>query len=575
MSLHLPTGYDIFGELLEYKLDFVDKSLFIKEVLDDSTKVCVITRPRRFGKTLNLTMLHYFLSSEYYGTKTAGMFDGLKIANVDEGKYLKEHQGKYPVIFVSLKQVNNNTFEDAYGNLLNTLSLLYNTHCYLIKSKNLQDYEKNKFQKILEKKADRGDVEYALQNLSQLLFQHHGVKPWLLIDEYDTPLQAAYLNHYYDDMVGLLRNMFGVAFKTNPYLNRAIVTGILRISKESLFSQANNVIVYSLLNDKYSEHFGFTESEVDDLLIRSELEVHAQDIKAWYNGYQIGNTILYNPWSITNCLKSGGILKPYWVNTSGNDLIHHTIAHSGDRFRDELESFMEGKTLEMQVNEHVVFGDLAIDGKAGWNLLLMAGYLKPVSERMDFAHKILYQLAIPNLEVRSLYDEILTKWLAVEQDDKWYNEFLEHLLTANFERFTYDLRELLEYTVSYRDTAQNPEAFYHGLMIGLTATLHYRQDYQISSNRESGYGLYDYLILSKNPERPSLVIEIKRVRREKLSDEALTQKLQETAQLGLEQIQVKKYITQAKQESPSPVVQLSLAFCGKEFEWCSITDYAA
>jgi hypothetical protein len=244
MKLNLPTGYDIFGKLIESKLDFVDKTLFIKDLLDDkTTKVSVITRPRRFGKTLNLSMLHYFFSAECYGAKTAGMFDNLKIAQVDGGKYLKEHQGKYPVIFMTLRDLNEENFESAYKNLVNNFADLYNQHFYLLESPHLHPAQKVIFQEILEERAQSQHIEKALYHLTEYLFLHHGVKPWLLIDEYDTPLQAAYLNNYYDKMVKLLRSLFGSAFKTNPYLHRAVVTGILRIAKESLFSGVNNLEV--------------------------------------------------------------------------------------------------------------------------------------------------------------------------------------------------------------------------------------------------------------------------------------------------------------------------------------------
>jgi hypothetical protein len=570
--MNLPTGYDIFGQLIEHKLDFVDKTLFIKDLLDDeTTAVSVITRPRRFGKTLNLTMLHYFFSPECYGIKTAGMFNNLKIAKIDGGKYLKEHQGKYPVIFMTLKGLNENNFQAAYDQYVSLLAHAYRTHRYLVESPTLDSAQQSIFQAIINQTAPLKEVENALQNLSEYLFLHHGVKPWLLIDEYDTPLQAAYLKGYYEEMVEFLRHIFGAAFKTNPYLNRAVVTGILRIAKESLFSGVNNLKVYSILNNKYSQYFGFTESEVDDLLTQSQLATSASEIKTWYNGYQFGNTTVYNPWSIANCLNEKGLLRAYWVNTSGNDLIQKTIIHSDEDFKTKFETLIAGDLLTVTIDENLVFGDLLKEGQASWSLLLMAGYLKPVSQTMD-GTRIHCQVSIPNREVRSLYKEIFEDWLSIQKDNQWYNQFLEYLLTGQLEDFAEEFKDLLERTVSYHDTAQNPEAFYHGLMIGLTATLHYKSDYQIRSNRESGKGRYDYLILSKNPSRPSLVIEIKRVKREKLSHKKLLQKLKETAQAGLEQILVKQYATQAKQESTAPVIQFSLAFCGKEFEWCSSAD---
>ncbi len=326
--MHLPVNSDDFREIIEKKFDFVDKTLWIQEILDEiSVTVMAITRPRRFGKTLNLSMLHYFLAAEVDGRKTQGLFDGLKIAALGE-KYM-QHQGKYPVIFITFKEVRDHDFSIAYSNLINLLHRVYRQHNYLTDSPRLSPAEKEKFKIILERKGSRGDVNSALLDLSYYLYQHHGAKVWLLIDEYDTPIQSAFLNNYYDEVTSLMRSLLGAALKTNPYLERAVITGILRIAKESLFSGLNNIEVYTLLHSNYGEYFGFTESEVNALLNQAGLDKEAVAIRDWYNGYKCGNTIIYNPWSIVHCIKRQGELQPYWVNTSGNDLIKHSLAVGG------------------------------------------------------------------------------------------------------------------------------------------------------------------------------------------------------------------------------------------------------
>ncbi len=574
MPLHLPIGSDNFAKLIEQQLDFVDKSLWIKDLIDDrATEVTVITRPRRFGKTLNLSMLHHFLSRECYGTQTAGMFDKLKIAKVDGGKYVQAHQGKYPIIFITLKSLQDASFELAYNNLEGLLARLYNEHRVLLESSALSTEQKTIFQSVLDECAERKHIDNSLQSLSQYLFQHYGVKPWLLIDEYDTPLQTAYISKsssptktsYYDEMIGLLRAMMGAAFKTNPYLNRAIVTGILRIAKESLFFGVNNLRVFSMLNDHYSQYFGFTQAEVDTLLIQSDKLDKQDEIRAWYNGYQFGNTTVYNPWSIVNYLAEGCLAKPYWINTSSNSLVKELILESTEDIKAQFQLLLEGRAIEIVIDENMTFGNLRQNSAAIWTLLLMSGYLKVVSQTIHEGN-VFAELAIPNWEVAHLYRQMLERWLSGPHDFQWYNRFLNYLLTGNFVEFERELQDLMERVVSSHDTANNPEAFYHGLLIGVTANLHYNKNYRISSNRESGYGRYDYLILSLDPKHPSLVVELKRVKALPTDNEIIIQtKLEQAAKEALQQIQALAYLAEAKTQSSAPILQVALAFCGKRF----------
>lgn len=559
--LRLPIGLENFGEIVSKKLDFVDKSLLIKAVLDDvSTKVIVLTRPRRFGKTLNLSMLQHFFANEAYGLKTKNLFDGLKITACGE-EYLR-HQGQYPVIFISLKDVRDHSFEHALGNLEELIRRIYQEHRSVLTV--LDEEEKTLYHKILAKQAALPELQNSLRNLTEYLFRYTGQKPWLLIDEYDSPIQSAFLQGYYDEMISLIRNLFSAALKTNPYLEKSVITGILRIAKESLFSGLNNVEVYTLLNTQYGEYFGFTEEEVQSLLHRSGLDHDSQAIRNWYNGYQAGNTVIYNPLSIAKCIKEQGELQPYWVNTSDNQLIRTLLIRSSGNFKMHFEQLLQDHSTQALIDENMVFADLDKSETAVWSLLFMAGYLKVVSRRRE-DQGVICQLAIPNREVRNLYRQIIENWLSNGYGVMWYNTFLDHLLTGNFRAFSDELKQVMENIVSSHDTARDPEVFYHGLIIGLTASLYKNPNYEIHSNRESGYGRYDYLILSHDKNKPTLILEFKRVDSVK-DPEQLERKLEQAAQEALTQIEQQHYLTEAQQRGYTRILKIGLAFCGKHFK---------
>lgn len=565
MTLRLPLGYDNFKEIIDKKFDFVDKSLFIKEILDDdTTKVAAITRPRRFGKTLNLSMLNHFLAAEVNGQSTKGLFDGLKIAALGD-EYMR-HQGQYPVIFVSFKDVKDHGFEKALQNLTFLMAELYKEHRYLLTSPKLTDEDKTFYKSILNREADQAMLESAIKSLTAYLSQHHGVKPWLLIDEYDTPIQSAYLHHYYQPMIDCMRNLFGPALKTNPYLERAVITGVLRVAKESLFSGLNNLEVYSLLQSQYGQYFGFTEDEVFSLLQRSQLEEKKEEIRDWYNGYQVGKWTVYNPWSIVNYFKKEGELAPYWINTSDNQLIKDLLTHGSESFKTQFEDLLRGDTVEKIIDENVVFGDLKKNEAAAWSLLLMAGYLKVIDKRLT--EKGPYcTFSIPNREVRGLYARIIEQWLSNGHGMEWFENFLNHLLNGNIPAFEADFRHLVEDTFSVHDTAKDPEAFYHGFMVGATASLYYNKNYEIKSNRESGFGRYDYMIFSHDLSKPTILIEIKRVKMtDGMNVRDLDKILTQVAQQALTQIQQQNYLSEAKQRGRTNILKMGLAFCGKHFQ---------
>jgi len=567
-AMDLPIGYDNFRDVIDQKLNFVDKSLLMKEFLDDKgTQVTLITRPRRFGKTLNLSMMHHYFASNVYGKPTQDLFLGLKIAQQSQ-EYL-QHQGKYPVVALTFKEVKDQDFNSAYDNLCHLLSRTYKEHASLLDSPRILSHQKKEFETILEGKADKVAIKSAFLNLTDCLYQHYGEKALLLIDEYDTPIQAGYVHGYYDDIIEIMRSLFGAGLKSNPYLYRAMLTGILRISKESLFSGLNNLKVYSILNPKYSQYFGFTEDEVNTLYSQAGLGSDLEQIKAWYNGYKMGGTTIYNPWSIANNIQEKGLLKPYWVNTSDNSLVKELLIRSSVKFKHSFELLLEGKVVGQFIDENFVFSELKNNETAIWSLLLMTGYLKVISQ--NYTNDGLYcELAIPNQEVRNLYQQIIKQWLANGKGIQWYNEFLDHLLTGNIEGFNKSLENIMLQTTSVHDVAREPEAFYQGLMIGLTASLDKTQ-YEKKSNKESGYGRYDIVIIPKDLQKMPIMLELKSVTPPKKLKN-LESLLQENAEKALKQIDNHAYCSELEQRGFVKIVKIGLAFCGKKFHTESKTD---
>ena len=564
--MKLQVGYDDFGKVRTKNLKFVDKTLFIKEIIDnEDVEVSVITRPRRFGKTFNLSTLHHFLAPDVNQIKTAGMFDDLKIATVDNGSYM-QYQGKYPVIFVSFKSVKDNAFHGALKNLQLVLKELYRAHRYLHNSDRLAQDEKELFKKFLSEEIDATDIETSLRILSELLYKHTSKKVFLLIDEYDTPVQSGYLKGYYDEIVGLMRKMLGSALKTNPYIDRAVVTGILRIAKESIFSDLNNVTVYSLLQSQYSQHFGFIEEEVRELLAQASLEYQEAEVRKWYNGYTFGNTTVYNPWSIVNYVNNN-IFKAYWVNTSDNQLIKQQLIKSSLEFKEQFKLLLEDKKLEKIIDEHIAFGDLKNSDRAIWSLLLMSGYLKSSSATLDMG-KTTCVCAIPNLEVKILYRDIIEEWLGNGGGSEWYQSFLNYLLKGDIEKFTEGFGEVLLRTISVYDLTHNPEAFYHGFMLGLAAGIDQEQ-YEVKSNRESGLGRYDIAIIPKDVLKLAVILEIKSISPPKVPEKnfskVLDALLNRESKKALKQINKNQYTADLDHRGIANIVKIGLAFCGKEF----------
>ena len=565
----IAVGCDNFGSLIRKDLLFVDKTLFIKEFLDNKgTKVTLIMRPRRFGKTLNLSMLHHFFAAEVANQPTKDLFTGLKISQAGE-KYMA-HQGQYSVIFLSFKSVDGASYEIAIEQLKNLMRNLYNNSGLLIKE-HLTDYQKLYFNSIIQKTANETDLKGALFTLIKFLYQYYNKKIMVFIDECDTPLQAGYINDYYVDIVDFMRSLLGNALKSNIYLDRALLTGIMRISKESIFSGLNNLKIYSIFNDCYGEYFGFTEEEVNDSATKVGLVDKLPSMKEWYNGYQIGGVTLYNPWSIMNCLQEGGTLACYWVNTSGNQIIKDLLMKSNLEVKKVLQTLLEGGSIQRVVYEDLVFDDLKKNKNLIWTFFLLTGYLKLIDFRREKT-KIHSTLAIPNEEVQGLYCEFIEEWFFQEdKDSESYNNFVNNLSIGDVEKFKISLKDFMLRVVSFYDFSHEPESFYHGLMLGFLAALN-KNLYEIKSNQESGDGRYDIAIFPKDASKLGILIELKQlnlrtVKRVKKAD--LMRSLTKEAKKALVQINQSNYHLEFEQRSVSQVLKIGLAFKGKNFHLVS------
>lgn len=547
--MRLPIGVSDFREIIENGYEFVDKSLFIQDVIND-TKVILITRPRRFGKTLQLSMLKYFFSSDETKESNKLLFKDLKITRSNQK--ILEHQGKYPVVFLTLKDIKATHFENIYKGFCVKIKDLYLEHRYLLDSPKLHKEEKAIYESILKQEASSVIMEDSLKALTKYLSKHYGVNPVVLIDEYDTPIQQGRAFGFYEEVIRFFRNVLGAVLKDNSYLYQAVLTGILRISKESLFSDLNNIEVYTLLRSEYGAYFGFTQDEVNHLLTKVKLQEKSDDIKSWYNGYRIGENVIYNPWSIINCIKQKGELQPYWVNTSDNTLIKDLILSSGFDFKAQFELLLQDIPVETIIDDHVVFQYLTLNETAIWTLFLMAGYLNVV-EQKHTEQGLVCRMAIPNREVRFLYRRIIESWLSDGRALNWYNQFLQELLNGNIDRVQKYLSDILLQIASVYDMAREPEAFYHGLMLGLTASVH--NDYEIRSNRESGFGLFDIVVIPKDIQKLGIVIELK------VSEDG---NLEKTADLALKQIEERKYSTELKARGIQNILNMGISFSGKK-----------
>ncbi len=560
----LPLGVSDFKKIIDGNYYYIDKTLFIKDVLAKGDTIILLPRPRRFGKTLNLSMLKYFFDccpNPNRETKAISdnkkLFDSLAIARTGE-EYL-DKMGKHPVIFLTFKDVKELDWESCLEKTMQLLQAEYSRHHYLLKWKGLMDHEKDYFKRILNLTGSKVDYENSLGNLLIFLNRYYDERAVILIDEYDAPIHMGFNRGYYDEIINFMRNFLSSALKdTDTYLEKAVITGIMRIAKESIFSGLNNPGVYTLLSEQFSEYFGFTEEEVEGLLKEFDLLDYYNEVKKWYNGYRFGSRVIYNPWSIINFLGSSSKrCQPYWLHTSDNAIVELLLSGGGKELKEELELLICGETVEKEIKDNIVLKNLAKRENLVWSFLLMAGYLKQSERRFDESNvKSYYRLAIPNLEVKTIYIDIIENFFADKTGDKIPRIMLKALIDGDIKLFEKMLRKIVLAVFSYHDFGGEPELVYHALVTGMLVWL--TPTHEIKSNRESGYGRYDIMIIPRDPNGIGYVIEFKSVD----TDDNETP---ETAlEAALKQIEEKKYETELMERKIKHIKKLAIAFSGKD-----------
>ncbi len=539
-------GKQDYESLITSGCFYVDKTYFIKEWWESQDDVTLITRPRRFGKTLNMSMLECFFSNKYAGR--GDLFEGLSIWNDEKYRQL---QGTYPVIFISFAEIKANNFKDTKNDMVSVINDVYKQHSYLLEDAILTDAERNLFRQLddyskntnVNKDISNEIIYRSVKDLAAILYRKFEKKVIILLDEYDTPMQEAYVNGFWNDMVGFIRSFFNSTLKTNPYLDRAIMTGITRVSKESIFSDLNNLNVITTTNDEYNTSFGFTESEVFAALDEAGLPEKKDDVKLWYDGFTFGkHKDIYNPWSITNYLDKKEF-KTYWADTSSNSLVGKLIQRGSPKIKKAMEKLLNGEYITVGIDEQIVFDQLDNDEDAIWSLLLASGYLKVDSMEICVSTgEQKYELSLTNLEVRVMFQKLIKGWFMTGDDSS--NEFISALIDGDLEAMNYYINEVTlnvfsSFDVAGKDESRiRPENFYHGFVLGLMAGQ--RNNYIIKSNRESGFGRYDVMMIPKHSTNeagkklPAIVLEFK----VKKSSEKT---LEEAVQAAHRQIEEKRY----------------------------------
>ncbi len=563
MKLVIAIGKQDFEDMREHNCFYVDKTDFIKEWWESEDDVTLITRPRRFGKTLNMNTLKDFFSNQY--SDRSDLFEGLSIWK--EEKYRKL-QGTYPVIFLSFAEIKNVNFKDAREGIISIISECYRDYLKLWKKSFLSVEKKDYFDSLsryyknlsLDKPVSDTIITKALKELSFYLNQYYNKKVIILLDEYDTPMQEAYINGYWDEMISFIRSLFNSTFKTNPYLKRGLMTGITRVSKESVFSDLNNLKVVTTTSEQYATSFGFTESEVFQALDQQGLSGYRDKVKKWYNGFAFGNyTDIYNPWSITNFLDTAKFAT-YWVNTSSNNLAGKLIREGSPEIKTAMEDLLAGKPLITSLDEEIVFNQLEESDTAIWSLLLASGYLK-VDKVFEYEEDNFHQLSFTNFEVEKMFKKMINGWFS--KPVVKYNDFIKALLLDDVKHMNQFMNRIAKETFSSFDSGnkpseKEPERFYHGFVLGLIVDS--RLEYRITSNRESGFGRYDVVLEPLNKKNNAYVFEFKV---QDLSDE---RDLQDTVNAALAQIEEKGYdadlITKGIQKER--IRHYGFAFRGKE-----------
>ena len=552
-------GIQDFEKIRERNCFYVDKTDFIKEWWESGDDVTLIARPRRFGKTLNMSMLHQFFSVEY--ANRGDLFEGLSIWN--EEKYRKL-QGTYPVIYLSFANIKENDFETTSYRIRQFLMNLYEKHSFLRECDLLSDSEKNYFERMASDMSEK-DAPLALYQLSDFLYRYYNKKVIILLDEYDTPMQEAYVSGFWDELVSFIRRLFNSTFKTNPYMEKGIMTGITRVSKESVFSDLNNLEVVTTTSDKYTTSFGFTEEEVFNAMDEMGLS-DKKKVKEWYDGFMFGSVSdIYNPWSIINYLDKRKF-SAYWANTSSNSLVGSLLRQGNRRIKEKFETLIQGGNIKTQIDEQIVYNQLDDNEDAIWSLLLASGYLKVVKAGYDYDDGEIYgqtdyELTLTNGEVRLMFRRLVSGWFG--RDKANYNDFIKAMLLDDLDAMNEYMNRVSESVFSSFDTGKKtsksePERFYHGFVLGLIVDL--QGSYIITSNRESGFGRYDVILHPKKAQDDAIIIEFKVFNKRK------EKSLEDTVASALAQIEEKQYdkILTDHGIAPERIRKYGFAFEGKK-----------
>ena len=559
MKKPLPIGVDNFEKIIKEGYCYIDKTMFIKELLDLKGEVNLFLRPRRFGKTLNLSMLRYFFEDtghEKRNEQNKSLFQGMKI--IEAGENYTSQMGMYPVFELTLKSAKQEDYDMAYYMIENAVIIEYERHRDTIErgKERLTSREYEWYTAIADGKAEEKNIRNSLQLFCQCMYKITGKNTVILIDEYDVPLENAYFRGFYEKMVGFIRSLFEAALKTNDYLQFAVITGCLRISKESIFTGLNHLNIISVLDQRYSEHFGFTEAEVRQMMAYYGVESRFPVMKEWYDGYTFGGTAVYNPWSVINFLYDlyadvNAFPHSYWINTSSNDIIKDLIARADRETKGQIETLLGGGTLDVQVHEEVTYGDMYSNGENLWNFLYFTGYLTKDSEYFRGKY-IFLKVRIPNTEVMTIYENTILNWMkaAIKKED--FHDLYRAMEEGDAQRMTDILNGQLFRTISFYDSAEN---FYHGFLTGI---LSQSENYLVKSNRESGNGRLDIMVKSPSLRGRSFIVEVK------VSDSV--DELENDAQKALQQIYDKRYMEELRTEGYKKIDCYGVSFYRKDCE---------
>ncbi len=557
----LAIGVDDFKKLRENNAYFVDKSLFIEEVIEDISEVLLFPRPRRFGKTLNMSMLHYFFTNKST-EENRRLFDGLAIT---KSHVFEKHLGQYPVVFLSFKSCKGDSYEKIFYSIRSVIAKAFKDCSHILEKDLFYAAEQEKFHQIIEEKADESLLSESLLLLSEYLDRFYHKKVFILIDEYDTPIHEAYLNGFYNRAIDFMRILLGNTLKGNQHLQKGIITGILRVSKESMFSDLNNVKVYSVLSEKFNTWFGFTQGEVDHFLDDFGFINSRNQVKDWYNGYYFGNEEIYNPWSILCFADSKGKFQPYWLSTSANALVHNLIKDSDNTVKKGIEDILNNIPVYTPVNENISFEDFESSHETVMSFLIQTGYLKALFHGMQ-NNRMVYEVSIPNEELRLIYIDTITRWFNESIGSKELDVMLNALINNDITTFERILSKFVLETLSYFNVGRKTkevERVFQAFLLGMLLSL--KDRYEVYSEKESGYGRFDVSVIPKDKSKRAIIMELKSI------DPFRNENKDMTLEAALQQIEDRQYEVALRQQGCTNIMKVAVTFDGKRV-WAKMAE---